>query len=922
MPLRLITFYKKIIANCILTWLICDMMKKPQMKRTASRYKVYMAIASFCILGMYACQTTPIRDCEPAQTYQYTAMTDSLAATLVWPEDLDIQVFADGGIVPSPACLAVSALGDVYVGVDKMGSLGKEMGAGAIIKLVDCNGDGVLDAQTEFARVDNPRGILAMGHQVFVLHTRFSAETGKAENMDLVVFEDKDNDGVADGEPVPLITGLSNPTYLAGRGTDHATNGIQLGIDGWIYIAVGDFGFHDATGTDGRKLSMLGGGILRVRPDGTEMEKYTLGLRNIYDVAIDPYMNIFTRDNTNDGGGWNIRFSHQLQTGDYGYPSLFKQYTEEIIPALVDLGGGSGTGAMYLEDHRWPAAYNNTPLMADWGRSYLYRHPVEVDGPTFTQEENPFIQLPQITDVDIDGSGIMYLAAWDGAGYSGSPDVGYVVRAVPKGWEHEQFPDVTALSDKKLVALLKSPDAKARQAAQFELLARDVSGRVVSSVWKLVESKSLGLAQRVAALYTYAQLAGKESVDRLVKASHDSDLQEFALRALADRQAWADAVPVEPFLLGLQSENPRIRAAATIGVGRLGMTEGIPALLKTDVPASFKPPMLGAEGPHATPNAAIVLPHLSVKALLALGAVEESIVALHDNQADIALWAMRYMHDVRVVEALKLEFGKTDDEAYRTKLLHAAARIHYREPAYDASWWWGTRPDTHGPYYRTEEWEGTPIIREFLIEQWLGADQDGKYIFKVLNTQYRLDIDRFGTIDLEVAREEAARVDLEAIRKKKGQVGESSIEDIMLALQKIEGVPEEGAEIYLRQGCGACHSVSAGEVMKGPFMGQIGSIMNREQIIESIINPNASISQGFASVEVRTKNGDTHVGFITEESVDKLVLRNIAGVATEIKTKDIANRQRLDYSMMPTGLANSLSYEELASLVAYLEMQK
>src|SRR5690606_18257301 len=326
-------------------------------------------------------------------------------------------------------------------------------------------------------------------------------------------------------------------------GTDHATNGIQLGIDGWIYIAVGDFGFHNATDRDGTRLTMLGGGILRVRPDGTEMEVYSHGTRNIYDVAIDPLMNTFTRDNTNDGGGWNIRFSHQLQSGEYGYPLLFKHYTEEIIPALVDVGGGSGTGSLYLNDHRWPDAYNNTPLMADWGRSYLYRHPVMADGPTFTQAEEAFIQLPQITDVDIDGSGIMYLSAWDGAGYSGSPDIGYVVRVVPDGWEYEPFADVTRLSDRRLIALLESPDAKARQAAQFELLSRNPGERVANSVWELVEDESFAKPQRVAALYTYAQLMGKAGIDRLVEATQDDTLQEFALRALADRKGLAGAVP-------------------------------------------------------------------------------------------------------------------------------------------------------------------------------------------------------------------------------------------------------------------------------------------------------------------------------------------------------------------------------------------
>src|SRR5690606_13132553 len=171
--------------------------------------------------------------------------------------------------------------------------------------------------------------------------------------------------------------------------------------------------FHNATDRDGTQLIMLGGGILRIRPDGTGMEEYTHGLRNIYDVAIDPFMNVFTRENTNDGGGWNIRFSHQLQSGEYGYPVLFKHFTEEIIPAMVDLGGGSGTGALLMDDPTWPNKYNNVPMMADWGRNQVYIHRVTPSGGSYTQEQEDFIKLPQVTDLDIDASGRLYLSAWD-----------------------------------------------------------------------------------------------------------------------------------------------------------------------------------------------------------------------------------------------------------------------------------------------------------------------------------------------------------------------------------------------------------------------------------------------------------------------------------------------------------------------------
>jgi len=98
--------------------------------------------------------------------------------------------------------------------------------------------------------------------------------------------------------------------------------------------------------------------------------------------------------------------------------------------------------------------------------------------------------------------------------------------------------------------------------------------------------------------------------------------------------------------------------------------------------------------------------------------------------------------------------------------------------------------------------------------------------------------------------------------------------------------------------------------------------MNREQIAESILKPNASISQGFATVHVVTKSKDSYMGFVTSETANTLVLRDITGQVSTIRKADIASREELEMSMMPGGLANSLSIEEFASLVTYLSEQK
>ncbi|MBC7757309.1 MAG: c-type cytochrome [Phormidesmis sp. FL-bin-119] len=851
------------------------------------------------------------------RTNEFINPGDTLRNASKWPEELIVSNFAGPAITPSPACLAVSAGGEVYVGVDQMGSLGKEQGKGSIVKLIDYDNDGRVDKHTQYAFVDNPRGIIPLGNKLFVLHTKFS--NGIASGMDLVVFEDNDGDGKADAPSKPLIQNISSAKFLQSRGTDHSTNGIRMGIDGWIYIAVGDFGFHNAIDRDGKKITMLGGGIVRVRPDGREMEIYTHGLRNIYDVAIDPYMNIFTRDNTNDGGGWNIRFSHQIQSGEYGYPLLFKHFTEEIIPALADLGGGSGTGSLFMDDPNWPEKYNRVPMMADWGNSQLYIHRLTPDGSSFKQTEESFIKLAQITDLDIDGSGRLYLSAWDGAGYSGSSGKGFVVRAVPKDFKFKEFPNLKFASVNQLAGLLKSNSAVARLNAQQELMTRPVKAAIKVS-WKIASDKGLATDIRTAGIFTFAQIAGEDGVANLVKLTSDNQVKEFALRALSDRKPNLKNVPLGPFIHALQDPSPRVQVAALVGLGRLNRKEAIPALLQVEVPVSFAAPAVNVEGPHARPNSAIIPAHIAVRSLLSLDAVDESIQALGSANTEIALWAMRYMHHPQGVEGLISAYNRTIENKLKKQIISTLSRLYKKEALYEGQFWWSTRPDGHGSYYRPVEWESSPIIKKWLIQQWNKSDSSAKRIFVDLNAKNQMGISEFGVDEALFVKEE--KVDLESIRNKKGQIGSSSIEDVMLAMANIKGEAARGKGLFLKQGCQACHTIDHGDWPKGPFMGQIGSIMSREQIAESILKPNASISQGFATVLVTTRENKKFMGFVTAESSDKITMRDIAGQSTTLRIADILSRKEMETSMMPPGLANSMSYEEFASLITYLSQQK
>ena len=874
----------------------------------------------FLKLFLFGIISVPLTSCTEPAPKEEEPKKEQAKEEYKNPEDIIISQFTGPDITPSPACMAVAPTGEVFVGVDKMGSLGKKPNMGSIVKLVDTNNDGEVDKHTVFAKVNNPRGIISLGTKLYVLHTAFSEETGIATGMDLVVFEDANNDGLADGPSKPVIENICAPAYVIKRGTDHATNGIRLGIDGWIYIAVGDFGFHNATDRTGKKITMLGGGIVRVRPDGTEMEVYTHGMRNIYDVAIDPFMNIYTRGNTNDGGGWNIRFAHHIQSGEYGYPILFKHFTDEIIPALVDVGGGSGTGSLFMDDDNWPDKYNKVPMMADWGRSQLFIHRVTPDGASFKQTEEQFIKLAQITDLDVDASGRLYMSAWDGAGYSGNPDKGYVVRAVPKDWKYKAFPNLKKLGTQEVADLLKANSAAIRLSAQQELISRPAS-EAAKTALAIAANSNLSLETRVASIFTYAQIAKDKGIPSLVILAKDKDVKEFALRALADRKTHLKNVPTAPFIAAIKDSSPRVQASAIIGLGRLGEKQVAKSLLEIKVPNGTTPPTKGTDGPHATPNSPIITAHLAVQALVSLNAVDACIKEVKNNESKLALWALKYMHSSKAVNGLISAYNASKNTSFKKEILVVLSRLYKEEAPYDGSWWWSTRPDTHGPYYKAITWKSSPKIKSLLTKEWKKADEKGKEFFANLNGKHRMGITDFGgDEEFPVAKEK--KIDLEKIKNKKGQIGKTSIEDVMIAISKIKGDPKVGQKLFNQQGCVACHSIKKGEKLKGPFMGQIGSIMVRDQIAESILKPNASISQGFSSVVISVKGDETYSGFVTAETADKVALRNIAGQEFIIKTGDIIDRKELETSMMPGGLANSLSFEEFASLITYLSERK
>jgi hypothetical protein len=596
-----------------------------------------------------------------------------------------------------PTAITAAPNGDLFVAVDKNGSLDRERGRGQILKVTDADDDGQADHYTVFVdSVDSPRGLVYDGHALYVMHP-----------PTLTAHEDTDGDGVADRSR-DLVTGLGFD--LDFRGADHTTNGMQMGIDGWLYITVGDYGFFNATGTDGRRIDYRGGAIVRVRPDGSELELYATGLRNVYDVALDPSLNGFTRGNTNDGYGWRVRLQHIVPQAEYGYPSVFHHFADDVLPPLADYGGGSGTGALYVDAPHLPDSLGDALYTVDWGRSAVFHHTLRADGASFAPTQQNFLQIPVPTDMTIDGRSNLYVSSWMGASfrYAGE-DVGFIARLTHEDAAPEAVPDFANASTDRLIELLAAPHSLHRLHAQRELLRRDAGPDAAEDVARLARDSDQPPHARVAALFTLKQLAGAEHHDVLVALVDDPAVRAFALRALADRKTQLGDVPTEPFVEALSDADPRVRLHALNGLVRLGARDAAEHML----------PLVA--------DADRTVAHMAVQSLVALEATGPALEAARNGSPAFATGAhqvLQHMHTAASVDGLIAIWEEAVDPHTREQALISLARLYHREAAWDGDpdAWWGTTPSPRGPYLEPVVWAESERIRPLLHDALEAAD--------------------------------------------------------------------------------------------------------------------------------------------------------------------------------------------------------
>ncbi|HUQ02579.1 MAG TPA: hypothetical protein VM261_08800 [Kofleriaceae bacterium] len=638
-----------------------------------------------------------------------TAYERKVLAAMKAPDGFTMVSYAGPPFAMYPTVVTPAPDGSVYVGVDLNLAQGAVKGRGRVMRLVDSDDDGHADKYTTFVDLDSPRGIAVDGNTVYVLAP-----------PNLTAYRDTTGDGIADWSDVIVKDiGFS----LDVRSEDHATNNITLGSDGWIYVAVGDYGFLNATGKDGTRITRHGGSLVRVRPDGTGLELVTVGTRNIYDIGLDPFGHAFARDNTNDGRGWNTRFHWLAQGANMGYPSLFLHFPDERMPSLFDYGAGSGTAGLWIQDPGFPDQWNNTLYTGDWTVNRIFHHPIERKGASWSIKQDEFMTVPRAIDMTMDDRSHLYVASLIGGVFNYAGDtVGAIVRVSYPGKPAATALRPTTRTDAQLLTALVSNNAVHRIWAQRELVRRGTKATTVTRLTQLALDRQRAPEARATAVFTLKLLAGARANATIQRIAAEPALREFALHALTDDKRQLDGVPVALYVTALNDADLAVRAAAVNGLVRLNARDRAESIV----------PLL------TSPDSSLA--HLATQALVSLGARDVALRALTGAGSSPELrtrarFVLQQMHDAETVSALLAANGSASDPAVKREVVATLARLYNTEGPWKGDWW-GTYPTNVGPYFTPATWEESarikPVLRQTLLAE-KGGDFDALVDLFALN---------------------------------------------------------------------------------------------------------------------------------------------------------------------------------------------
>ncbi|NND33239.1 MAG: dehydrogenase, partial [Saprospiraceae bacterium] len=468
--------------------------------------KKFVFLTCPLILVILACTNQKDLD-DPARTFEDISeeekhLPENALLSFENSTDVELTLFASEPMISNPTNMDIDARGRVWMcevqnyRLPYNPTFEARANGDRILILEDTDGDGVADQKKVFYEgndINGALGIAVLGTKVIV-----------SASPNVLIFYDENQDDIPEKKDTlfSLIKGVDD---------DHGTHAFVFGPDGRLYFNFGNAGkqIRDKRGQPiidkfGRAVEAHGkpyrqGMAFRCNIDGSDLEVLGYNFRNIYELCVDSYGNIFQSDNDDDGNK-GVRINHIVEYGNYGYqdqitgagwrerrvgmhdeiPMRHWHVNDPgVIPNMLMTGAGSPAGITFYEGSTLPPAFHNQVIHAEPGHQVVRAYLIEKDKAGYKASIKNLVRSKdkwfRPSDVCVAPDGSLFIADWHDAvvGGNGMDDRnrGRIYRVTTRGSTSSyEIPPFNLDSPEQAITALLSPNQATRYLAHMTLM--------------------------------------------------------------------------------------------------------------------------------------------------------------------------------------------------------------------------------------------------------------------------------------------------------------------------------------------------------------------------------------------------------------------------------------------------------------------
>ena len=815
-----------------------------------------------------------------------------------------IELVAEHPQVVTPTGIAVDSRGRVFVAESHTHFRPDDYDgpkADRILMFSDANGDGTVDSPTVFHEGYTHIMDLEFDHrdQLYV-----------ATRMDIHRMTDSSGDGRAD-TIVPVVKMETTGTY-----PHNGLSGLCFNADGTLNFGLGENLGHNYTlvGTDQVRISGggEGGSTYHVKPDGTALRRVTTGWWNPYGMCVDYAGRIFGTDN-DPGASPPCRLIQVHEQADYGYEYRYGRtglnplisWTGQL-PGNIPMIAGTGEAPCdIISSHKTslPAHLDRSLLVASWADHRIERYEIsqpEDQGQVAASRSVLIVGGNDFRPVGLDcaPNGDLYVTDWVSSSYQLHGQgrlwrirpVRPVKKEPPVREELHGLAAQAALvrkltlseSTQRIVAAVNSRDPLLRHNG-LQILAStagiaDKTVPEVSAADHLLAIKRSGERQRIGAserLREVFETGDTESWAVATKWIADDMLTQHL--PVLEAQFQRSDLTVEQFLM------------LSVAVDRLKGNR------ITDIPNEKN---LSAVVGDPKRSAAIRTACLRLLPLNSSQPADDVLIQLSDHAA----------------EGLRLEAIRKLAGRASARTLEQLTRIQLN-------------PDRS----ITERIEAVDAIavRRTKTTQHLVETASGKDA-KIAAAALR------GLTGAELSPEQhaqLARIQQTSLTRRVlhseefAKQNERTVEEWLELLSDADGNAANGERLFFHSvvaTCGRCHQHSGRGTAVGPSLSLIGRRLSPDRkkaqqwLLETILDPDRDMAPQYTPWNIVTKDGRQLIGLPRRKGGNSEAYLGVNGQEFSVKKNDIEFHQESRTSIMPKGLLQNLTTQEVRDLFAFL----